>query len=84
LGWNLTPQEQFTHINLRSSEVPQLAKISVEASGEFLKGTEAFFHEYKDVFTWSYQDMKGIPPSICEHWIDLEEGATLPISIDIG
>jgi hypothetical protein len=51
-------------------------KINVETSGEFLKGVETFFHEYKDVFTWGYQDMKGIPPSICEHQIDLEERAT--------
>jgi hypothetical protein len=57
-------------------EVPQLLKISVETSGEYLKEAKVFFHEYKDVFAWSYQDMKGIPPSICEHWIELKKGAT--------
>jgi hypothetical protein len=48
-------------------------KINVEANGEFLKGVEMFYLEYKDVFTWSYQDMK---KTICEHKIDLEERAT--------
>lgn len=76
MGWNLTPEEQFTHINLGSLEASQLVKINVEVGGEFLKGVEAFFREYKDVFPWSYQNMKGTPPSICEHRIELEEGAT--------
>ncbi len=59
LGWNITPEEQLAHINLGSPKVPQLMKISIEVSGEFLKGVKVFFCEYKDVFGWSYQDMKG-------------------------
>ncbi len=53
------PWRKFTHINLGSPKAPQLVKINIEASGEFFRGTKVFFHEYKDVFTWSYQDMKG-------------------------
>jgi hypothetical protein len=34
-------------------------KISVEANGEFLKGIKMFFCKYKNVFAWTYQDMKG-------------------------
>jgi hypothetical protein len=76
LGWNLTLEEQITHINLGSLEAPQLVKINSKANNEFLKGAKALFHEYKNMFTWSYQDMKGIHPSICEHQIELEEGTT--------
>ncbi len=56
-------------------EAPQLVKISIEVSGEFLKGAKDFFVDI-NVFAWSYQDMKGIPPSICEHRIKLEEETT--------
>jgi hypothetical protein len=34
-------------------------KISAEANGELLKGAKMFFCEYKNLFAWSYQDMKG-------------------------
>lgn len=29
------------------------------------------FHEYKDVFAWSYKDLKGIPPELGQHHIEL-------------
>jgi hypothetical protein len=34
--------------------------------------------DYKDVFAWTYEDMKGIPPHICEHKIELKPN-TKPI-----
>jgi hypothetical protein len=27
--------------------------------------------EYKDVFAWSYKELKGIPIEVCEHKIEL-------------
>jgi hypothetical protein len=27
--------------------------------------------EYKDVFAWSYRELKGIPREVCEHRIEL-------------
>jgi hypothetical protein len=49
LGRNLTPKKQLTHINLGSLEAPQLVKISVKVSGEFLKGAKVVFCKYKCV-----------------------------------
>jgi hypothetical protein len=31
--------------------------------------------EHKEVIGWTVVDLKGIDPSICMHWIHLEEGA---------
>jgi hypothetical protein len=31
--------------------------------------------EFKDIFAWSYKDLKGIPRSICEHKIELTTNA---------
>jgi hypothetical protein len=27
--------------------------------------------EYKNVFTWSYKELKGIPKEVCDHKIEL-------------
>ncbi len=31
-----------------------------------------FLREFKDVFAWTYKDLKGIPPKITKHRIELE------------
>lgn len=31
--------------------------------------------EYKDVFAWSYKDLKGVDPTICQHTIPMREDA---------
>jgi hypothetical protein len=28
--------------------------------------------EFKDVFAWTYKDLKGIPLEIVQHWIELD------------
>ena len=28
--------------------------------------------EYKDVFAWSYKDLKGVDPQVCQHTIPLK------------
>ena len=34
-----------------------------------------FLKNYKDVFAWTYGDMKGIPLHICEHKVEIEPNA---------
>ena len=31
--------------------------------------------EYKDVFAWSYKDLKGVDPKVCQHTIPMREYA---------
>ena len=31
--------------------------------------------QYKDVFSWSFEDMKGLDPTFCEHQINLHKDA---------
>ena len=40
--------------------------------------TLKIFLEYKDVFAWTYKDLKGVPLELCVHHIPLIEGV-LPI-----
>lgn len=37
--------------------------------------TFKIFLECKDVFAWTYKDLKGVPPKLCVHCIPLVEGA---------
>ena len=31
--------------------------------------------EYRDVFAWTYKDLKGVDPTICQHTIPMKEDA---------
>ncbi len=33
---------------------------------------EQLLKEFKDVFAWTYKDMKGIPPKLAQHKIELD------------
>lgn len=49
----------------------QLSTLEVQAYSELVR-------EYRDVFAWSYKDLKGIPPEIVEHRIPLLPN-TIPV-----
>ena len=35
----------------------------------------ALLKEYGDVFTWSYKDLKGVDPKVCQHTIPMRDDA---------
>ena len=37
---------------------------------------EDLLHEFKDIFVWSYQDLRGVPAEVCQHCIELKLDAT--------
>ncbi len=39
---------------------------------------EELLLEYMDVFAWTYKDLKGIPPELLQHWIELD--TTIPLA----
>ncbi len=57
---------------------------TIDGEGEFsitpIKGTRVgeLIWEYKDVFTWTYKDMKNIPLKLTKHWIELD--TTIPLA----
>lgn len=40
-----------------------------------VKQATMLFQEYLDMFAWSYKDLKGIPPKLGHHHIELVDGA---------
>ncbi len=51
IGWTLTKDQQLMNFNLGINAKPQLE-------------VEQLLKEFKDVFTWMYKDLKGIPPKL--------------------
>ncbi len=43
---------------------------------EKTKELQMLFKEFKDVFAWIYKDLKGIPPELAQHIIELNTSIT--------
>ena len=63
-------------MNLSDDDTPRIIKIYEKLTPVEWKYWRDFFKRNIKVFAWSYKDLRGVPPEICEHKIILEEGAT--------
>jgi len=64
-----TPLEDM---NLGTEEKPQIIKKIQKLSKIDLKYWLGFFRRHKSSFAWNYEDLKGVPPEIFQHKIELE------------
>ena len=86
----LKPKREKPTTTRQSYEGPEDAKqVDLAANGEEPRlvwiATDLFLteeallistlKEYKDVFAWSYKDLKGIDPTICQHTIPMKDTA---------
>jgi len=62
-------------INLGSSNEEKTIQITNRLSPFELATWVKFFKENSQTFAWSYKDLKGVSPSICQHHIDIEARA---------
>jgi hypothetical protein len=72
-AWSLPKSEQLCQINVGSPDKPQYLKISAHLDKYHAAEIEQLLWEFKDVFAWSYKDLKGIPPSLAKRRIKLEK-----------
>ena len=56
-------------------EEPKPTWIATDLSQEEEELLISMLKKYKDVFAWSYQDLKGVDPAICQHTIPMQEDA---------
>jgi hypothetical protein len=59
-------------LNLGTNAKPQLVKINAHMEINKVLEVEQFLKEFKDVFTWTYKDLKGTPPKLAQHKIELD------------
>jgi hypothetical protein len=51
---------------------PQMVKINAQLETSKVLELEQLLKEFKDVFAWTYKDLKGIPPKLTQHRIELD------------
>ena len=56
-------------------EDPRPAYIAADLEPEEEKMLIAALKEYRNVFAWSYKDLKGVDPKICQHTIPMRDDA---------
>jgi hypothetical protein len=60
-------------VNIGTEEDPKILKIGAQCSETEKKKFMDLFHEFRDVFAWSYADLCGFDPSIVQHVIPIKE-----------
>jgi hypothetical protein len=63
-------------------ENPQTIKLNVQLTKENMNSMKKLLMEYKDMFTWTYKDLKGIPPKLTQHCIELD--TLIPLAHHVG
>ncbi len=63
-------------MNLGIKANPQCIKVNGQLTKEKIEDLQTLLKEFKDVFAWTYKDMKGIPPKLAQQIIEL--GTLIP------
>jgi hypothetical protein len=68
---------ELKELNLGTAEEPRNVLIAKRLDPEFKEQLTHVLKTYKDVFAWSYEDMKGLNPEFYHHKINLAKDAIL-------
>ena len=66
---------QYEVINLGTTDKPQNINLGVQCTPNENVAFIRLFKEYKDVFAWSYEDLKTFNTRIMQHMIPITEGS---------
>ncbi len=55
-----------------------MVKVNSNLQLKKVRKLEEWLKEYKEVFAWTYKDLKGIPPKLVQHQIELD--TTIPLA----
>jgi hypothetical protein len=73
LKYTLCPQpEEVEDCNVGTNEDPKMVKISKYLSAQMKSKYAELLRQYKDVFSWSYDDLKTYDTYVIEHNIPLK------------
>jgi len=72
-----TEDEQLMKLNLGINGKPHMVKINAQLEIIKVLEVEQLLKEFKDVFAWTYKDLKGIPLELAQHIIELD--TTIPL-----
>ncbi len=70
--WMSTKDQQLMKFNFGINAEPQLVKINAQLETSKVLEVEQLLKEFKDVFTWTYKNLEGIPPELAQQKIELD------------
>jgi hypothetical protein len=70
---------ELEELNLGTAEEPRNVLITKELDTEFKEQLTNVLQAYKDVFAWSYEDMKGLNLEFYHHKINLAKDVVIPV-----
>jgi hypothetical protein len=70
--WTNIEEEQLIKINLGTKENVQQVKMNCALELVVIDQLIELLKEFKDVFSWTYKDLKCVLPKIVEHRIKLD------------
>jgi len=68
----LIKDQSSMKFNLGTDVEPQMMKVNAQLETSKVLEMEQLLKEFKDVFSWTYKDLKGIPPKLAQHKIELD------------
>ncbi|KAL2642780.1 hypothetical protein R1flu_010367 [Riccia fluitans] len=71
IHWTRPGTNQSVEVNVGTQDRPKIVRIGATLSPQKKQQYVNLLHEFEDVLAVDYRDMKGIPPEIAEHRIDL-------------
>ncbi len=71
-SWTITKEEQLTKINLGTKENLQQVKINIDLELIINVKLIELLKEFKDIFAWTYKDLKGVLLEIIQYQIELD------------
>ena len=70
--WTHNEQDKLQLLNLGIADDPKLVKLNANLNPQLTTDATSLFREYRDVFAFSYEDLRGIPEHIATHRIELD------------
>jgi hypothetical protein len=64
-------------LNIGTPEVPRNVKIGAKCLNEEKKKFAKLLGEFQDVFSWSYEGLRGFDPGLIQHSLPIKEGVKL-------
>jgi hypothetical protein len=58
----LIKEKHIVKLNLGTEANPQYIKVNSQLTKQKIEELHMLLKEFKDVFAWTYKDLKGIPP----------------------
>lgn len=67
--------EEILEVNIGSQEIPRMLKMGKLLEAPLQSELIQSFHEYSELFAWSYKDMPGLDENFVVHNLVVEKGA---------